>query len=116
MVTTNQSQRQRSEFLITEIANELLGGRDPKEITDALERIGWSDREIQGLLEAVDSRIISGVGIEAPGARGLRHPRGSRPGPQRNGGSSESGFLLWIGFLVGFNILSFVFDWGWIVY
>ncbi len=33
-----------------------------------------------------------------------------------DGGSEGGGWLIWIGLLIGFNVLSALFDWGWWLY
>lgn len=35
---------------------------------------------------------------------------------ERQGGGKAVGILIFIGILVALNILSYVFDWGWIFY
>ena len=42
--------------------------------------------------------------------------RGHRGGGGGGGGGRFPSWLIWIGLLVGFNVLSWVFDWGWVIY
>ena len=78
---------------------------------------GFTDDQIvdtltsQGLDEEGAKKVVSNLN-DAIRERGTSH---SHSHAQSDGGGFP-GWLIWIIILIGFNVLSYMFDWGWIIY
>jgi len=106
MVTTLTPPKKASRRLVARITDELASGRDQEEVVRALTRIDWPESRARDLVALVESRRQQqeNGGCLAEETEELEH------------GSRGTGFLVWLGFLIVFNVLSFLCDWGWIVY
>ena len=88
---------------------------NPAEITDILKReIKDFDREI----DVAETGTILSIGDGIARIYGLANAMagGQERQPARSQGNGAPGWLIWIGILVGINVLSYLFNWGFWIY
>ena len=80
------------------VAESLAKGEDPQTVAQTLVDSGWEPDQANAFVGSVHQHLLqqqSGGG----------------------GGASESmGWLIWLGALVGINLLSWIFNWGFWLY
>lgn len=76
------------------VAESLSEGEDPNEIVDDLTNGGWEQDDAIGFVESVQFHLLE-----------AQHSH-------QGGGSGIPGWIGWIAFLIGFNVLSHLFGWG----
>lgn len=82
------------------IAENLAEGESPEKIAQQLVDNGWEAADARGFVGAIQQRMQSA-------GSGAHHG---------GGGGEGMGWLIWIGAIVGINVLSAVFDWGFWIY
>ena len=93
---------QPTQRLVQRIATELTNGRDEEQLVRALRRRGWEAAEARRLVRDVE--------------RALQAPDASDVAEAPRSGRSATGLIVWIGMLLGINVLSLIFDWPFWVY
>ncbi len=78
------------------VADSLAKGEDPQTITRQLVDSGWEPDQANAFVGSIQQQMFK--------AR------------SSDGGSEAKGWLIWIGAIVGINLLSWVFNWGFWIY
>ena len=83
------------EQFVSAVADQLAAGVPQSEVVDQLVESGWEEDEARQLVQDIGRKVTAA---------------GS------SGGGEGMGWLLWIGILVGVNVLSYLFDWPFWLY
>lgn len=83
------------EQFVHAVAEQLAAGVPKSEIVDQLVDSGWDEDDAKQLVRDIGSKVTT---------------TGS------SGGGEGMGWLMWIGILVGVNVLSYLFDWPFWLY
>ena len=80
------------------VAENLQNGESPQEIAEQLVSNGWKEDDAIGFVASIQQRLNQAA-----------------ESSQEEGGAGM-GWLLWIGGVLLFNLLSYLFGWGFILY
>ncbi|MEM8666275.1 MAG: hypothetical protein AAGG48_02080 [Planctomycetota bacterium] len=82
------------------VSNSLANGEDPEKVAQQLIDSGWEPDQAQHFVNSIHHQMHE-------------EQRPQRTAAQR---SESMGWLVWIGAIVGINLLSWLFDWGFWIY
>ncbi len=82
--------------LVQDVSGALANGVPPNEIVKGLVESGIPQQDAQSMVSDIAQHMQANA--------------------QQQGGGGLPGWVIWIGILILFNVLSHVFNWGWILY
>lgn len=85
------------------VAKALNDGDSPQEVVAELVNNGMEQNEAEELVAIVEMQLYQ-----------AQHPTHHQGGG--GGGGEGMGWIIWIGLIIGFNVLSQIFNWGWVLY
>jgi predicted acetyltransferase len=86
------------EELVQHIAREIAGGTSPNDVVANMVENGWEEDDAREMVGSIAMRMS-----EAAAA-------------QEESGGGGGGWLLWIGIIIGINVLSYIFNWPFWIY
>lgn len=86
------------------VVQALQKGETPEEVIEQLVTNGVDRETAQNLVAVIELRLYEAAQAEA----GNYQPSG--------GGGEGMGWLVWIGLIIGINVLSQIFGWGFVIY